>query len=270
MGLIFNEKIAEIYRSGHTSAQGRAMDQAMERLLVGLVEPKPGERVLDIGSGFGDHLLMLGRMGLDITGIDASPHMILRAKERLGHRCTLKPAFAEDLPFEDNEFDLAVLIFTLEFLDDPVRALREAGRVAKRKVFIGAINGLSWRGLQKWFQGCFGHPLFSRARLFNLWQLKALVRNAYGESPTAWACAPVPEDASPGGGYERMTGHGLARDPFRFLLGVSVTMRYTVKADTRPIKIGLKRARQSLLGVKSFQDVNCNEGLQRNERGVPL
>lgn len=260
MGLIFTEKTAERYHSWYRSPQGRAANEAMEHLMLALLEPQPGERVLDIGSGFGDHLLKLGRLGLDTTGIDASPHMILRARERLGHHCTLKPGFAEDLPFEDNAFDLAVLVFTLEFLDDPLQALREAGRVARRKVFIGAFNALSLQGLQKWLEGCFGDHLFQHARFFNLWQMKTLLRNAYGDSPADWACAPATGDRSAIRNPEEGATRMLRRNPFRFMLGVSVTMRYMVKTDNLPIKVALKRASHSLMGVKSFQDENYNEG----------
>jgi ubiquinone/menaquinone biosynthesis C-methylase UbiE len=269
MGLIFDEKAAEMYQSWSRSSQGQAADDAVERLVFTLLRPHPGERVLDIGSGLGDHLLMFSRLGLDITGIDASPHMILRAGERLGRHCTLKPGFAEDLPFEDNEFDLAALIFTLEFVDDPLETLREAGRVARRRVFIGVMNGLSIQGLQKWCQGCLGNRLFRRARFYNLWQLKGLLRSAYGESPTVWACAPVSGDAvrkdSAG-----VTTHPLHRNPFGFLLGISVTPRYTVMTDNLPLKIAIKQTRESLAGVKSFQDVNMDKGFRIHERGISI
>jgi SAM-dependent methyltransferase len=194
--------------------------------------------------------------------------MILRAKKRLGHRCTLKPGFAEDLPFDDNEFDLAVFILTLEFLEDPLQALREAGRVAKQKVFICAINGLSYRGAQKWVQGQLGHPLFRRATFYNLWQLKGLLRAAFGNSPTEWASVPNPRDDEPDrnrpGPRERM----LRRNPFRFILGFSVRLQYTVKTDNLPIQVGMKQASRSLLDAGSFQEFHCTEGLQTDERSL--
>ena len=49
----------------------------------------------------------------------------------LGNRAGLFPGRAEDLPFEDNEFDIVTLITCLEFVENPEEALAEALRVAK-------------------------------------------------------------------------------------------------------------------------------------------
>lgn len=40
-------------------------------------------------------------------------------------------AFAEKLPFDDEHFDFALMVTTVCFLEDPVRAFREAGRILK-------------------------------------------------------------------------------------------------------------------------------------------
>lgn len=261
MGLIFDKNVAGLYKSWYHSPQGRKIDGSIEQLIVSLLDPTAGERVLDIGCGTGNHLLYFSRMGLDVSGVDASSYMIDKAKKRLGHRCTLKIGRAENLPFDDNEFDLAVFINTIEFLDDPLQALREAGRVAKRKVFVGVLNSLSLSGLMKSIQGYFGDPLFSRTRCYNLWQVKSLLRMAYGNAPVSWGCIDIwpsfIEETGTFGMHFRDIGHL----PFGSFLGISATMIYKIMTDNLPLKDRLKKASQSLVGARTLEDLNRNRGV---------
>ena len=259
MGLIFSRNTANSYDSWSRSLQGRAIENALEQLIISLINPKPRERVLDIGCGTGNHLLIFSKLGLDVSGIDASHHMIEKAKERLGHRCTLKRAMAEDLPFDDNEFDLAIFINTLEYLDDPIQALREAGRVANRKVFVGVINSLSWNGLKKRIQGYLGDPLFSYAKFYSLWQLISLFKMAYGPAPISWGCIKIRPSS-----VEKMMPFKKSfinwnHSPFGSFLGISATMIYRVKTNNLPLKIRLKKASQSLIDVKTLENLNHSE-----------
>ena len=270
MGLIFDKNTARIYESWYHSAQGRAIERSIEQLILALLDPRQGERVLDIGCGTGNHLLIFSRLGLDVSGIDASSHMIAKARERLGRRCNLRTQMAEDLPFDDNEFDFAVFINTLEFLDDPLQALREAGRVANRKVFIGVINSLSLNGLLRSFQGYFGNPLFGRARFYNLLQLKTFLHKAYGRVPVSWGCTKTRpsfiEEFTPFGRRLRTRMHY----PFGSFLGISATMSYRFKTDNLPLKIKLKKASQSLIGASTIEDLNRCKGAHGDERGLSL
>jgi ubiquinone/menaquinone biosynthesis C-methylase UbiE len=259
MGLVFDKKIADSYDSWRHSTEGRAQDRSVEEILIALLDPKPGERILDIGCGFGNHLLILNRLGLDVSGIDASPYMIGRARERLGEKCTLKTATAEDLPFDDNEFDLAILINTLEFLDDPLEALREAGRVTSRKVFVGVLNSLSWHGLVKRIHGYFGDPVFRRARLYHLWEVKFLLQEAYGNVPIAWQCNRI--RSSLGEKLESINKNlrSPSYGPFGSFLGVSAPLLYRLKTDSVPLKINLRRASEPLIGGKTFEDFHLSK-----------
>jgi ubiquinone/menaquinone biosynthesis C-methylase UbiE len=270
MGLIFDKNIAEFYESWYHSPHGRAIDRSIERLIVALLDPRPGERILDIGCGAGNHLITFSRLGLDVSGIDASSYMIQKARERLGHRCTLRTGLAEDLPFEDNEFDLAVMINTMEFLDNPLIALREAGRVANKKVFIGVINSLSWNGLVRRIQGYFGDPLFGRSRFYNLWQLKSFLREAYGPAPLSWACIKIhPAFIEDMKSFEK-TLKKLRHSPFGSFLGISATMTYRVKADGLPLRIKMEKPSRSFIGAGSLSHLKRSKGVHADERGIPV
>ena len=246
------------------------MEQGAERLILTLLEPQAGERVLDIGCGSGNHLLFFSQLGLDTTGIDASPYMINRARERLGSRCSLNRGVAEDLPFEDNEFDLAVLINTLEFLDDPIKALREAGRVASRRVFIGVMNSLSWHFLRTKLSSPFRDSIFNHLRFYNLWELKSYVQLALGRVPLQWSCIQLWPPSIGRMGMLKGDLPTWKHCPFGSMLGLSASILYWVKTDKVPLKVRMKKARQSIASGLTVKNVGCAEELKGDERGLPI
>ena len=246
MGLIFDIRTAMLYESWCLSHGGKAMELFLERHLQDLIDPKKGERVLDIGCGSGNHLLLLNKFGLDINGVDASPCMISKARERLGNRCLLKKGMAEDLPFDDNEFDIVVLINTLEFLDDPLQALREAGRVAKRQVFIGVINSFSVYYNYVKLCSLYKKSIIDSIRPYNLWELKQLLRDAFGETPIRWKSSNY-SPIQPKKSKNLVSDTGCSNQlPFGSFLGISATITYRYKTDSMPLKVRIKNAEQSL------------------------
>lgn len=93
---------------------------------------KPGEKILDIGSA--DGWIFKGTAFVqNVTSIDLDLYDI--------------PNFirmdAQDLKFEDNSFDIATLGEILEHVDDPIRVLKEATRVAK-KIIITVPDEANW------------------------------------------------------------------------------------------------------------------------------
>ncbi|MGD2125050.1 MAG: class I SAM-dependent methyltransferase [Desulfobacteraceae bacterium] len=246
------------------------METLVEESFHALLQPQPGERVLDIGCGDGNHLLFFNKSGLDISGLDASPYMVRRAKERLGDRSSLKVGFAEDLPFDDNEFDLATLINTLEFVDNPLEAMREAGRVARRGVFIGVMNSISWYCLSTKLESLFRRSLFNHVIFYNLWELKSYVQSAFGNVPVKWRCAPFRTAL-----LERLCDAFSARwylehCPFRAFLVLSATMRYWLRTDQRPLKVNLEKAGGSIVSGVTRGKLPCVEVTPKNERSISV
>jgi len=244
MSVIFDVHLAKLYESWYLSSMGRAMEAFVEKNLPLLIAPQPGERILEIGCGSGNHLLFLNRLGLNLTGVDASPYMINLCKKRLGSRCTLKTGRAEDLPCEDNEFDIAIFINTLEFLDSPQQALREAGRVARRKIFITVINNLSWQCLLHRISGSFKKNLFHHAQSFNLWQIKSQLKVAYGDVPIGWRSAKIQSHFPPGRWSEKINTLNCPFGPF---LGISAAISYTMKTDNLSLKVKKTAQKQSIV-----------------------
>ncbi|RJR18570.1 MAG: class I SAM-dependent methyltransferase [Desulfobacteraceae bacterium] len=242
MGIVFDAKVAADYKSWQKSRQGLVISGALDSFILTLLNPKSGERVLDIGCGFGDQLLFLRKKGMNTTGVDPSPHMLDCARARLGQGCTLEKGYAEDLPFEDNEFDVAMLINTLEFLDDPSAALREAARVASKRIVVAAINRWSPGAAGNRIKSFFGQNIYSKSRFYSLWRLKGLIKEACGTVPISWAS--ISGGMTFLGPAARMmgAGAGVGQSPFGVMVGVSATLVYRFRTEPLALPVRLKSA----------------------------
>jgi SAM-dependent methyltransferase len=268
MGLIFDARSARLYEAWYHSPQGRAMETLVTESIPALLEPQPGERILEVGCGEGNHLSFFNPSLYTLYGLDASPLMIRRAGQRLGNRAILKVGMAEDLPFEDNEFDLVLFINTLEFLDDPLAGLREAGRVAKRSVFIGVTNSLSWYALCTKLQRLLRKPFFDHFAFFNLWQLKSYIRAAYGTVPVQWRCSHIGTPLLERLGSLVSEPWHLERCPFGSFLGLCVTLRYTLRTIQQPLTVGLGKAKPSVVQGMTMGNAHRNRRPSENERSL--
>ena len=104
------------------------------------VETFPFTAVLDVGCGTGATLdaLVCAHPDVRAWGIDLSPEMIAKARERLRHDgeraggpVDLRVADAEHLPLADEAVDLVVCVDSLHHYPDPAAALREMRRVTR-------------------------------------------------------------------------------------------------------------------------------------------
>jgi SAM-dependent methyltransferase len=93
---------------------------------------EPGQRVLDIGCGVGAFPRLVAARGGEPHGLDASEALVAVARTRLPD-AELRVGEMEDLPWEDDAFDLVTGFNSFFFANDMVAALREAGRVARPK-----------------------------------------------------------------------------------------------------------------------------------------
>jgi SAM-dependent methyltransferase len=97
-----------------------------------LVEPRRGERVLDLGCTAGAITHFLSTFGCDSVGVDAEPRAIERARS-LFPELSFDVADVAALPYEDESFDKAVAGDLVEHLDDATLAgmLAESRRVLR-------------------------------------------------------------------------------------------------------------------------------------------
>jgi len=94
-------------------------------MLDRVIEPDGQKRVLDIGCGAGNMFHHLARYG-SVVGVDNNPKPLIVARER-GY--DVREGVAEDLPVEDESFELVSLLDTVEHCDDDMAVLRECYRV---------------------------------------------------------------------------------------------------------------------------------------------
>ncbi len=103
--------------------------KAMRRELVGGAKG----RVLELGVGVGANWQYLPE-GVSYSGIEPDPFMVARARQHAaetGQTYDLQQAAAEQLPFEDNEFDAVIVTLTFCTVQDLQVALAEVRRVLK-------------------------------------------------------------------------------------------------------------------------------------------
>ena len=90
--------------------------------------------VLEIGVGSGLNMPLYGTAADRVCGIDPSPELLARARERIAAArvpASLIRASAEQLPFRDAAFDTLVMTWTLCSIPSPGAALNEMRRVLK-------------------------------------------------------------------------------------------------------------------------------------------
>ncbi len=126
-------------RQGADWDEMRALDLPagdVERALLALLPPDAeAARLLDIGTGTGRLLELLGPRVGEAVGVDASRSMLALARTRLARagltRCSVRLADMYRLPLADAGFDIAVLQMVLHYADEPAGVLAEAARVLR-------------------------------------------------------------------------------------------------------------------------------------------
>ncbi len=118
-------------------------DPRWRRALVRAVDPRRGQRILDVATGTGMvALALVGWADCEVVGLDQSPDMLGVARGRLnGHPAiTLVQGQAEHLPFPDATFDALSFTYLLRYVDDPAATMRELARVVKPGGRIGMLE----------------------------------------------------------------------------------------------------------------------------------
>ncbi|HVX32429.1 MAG TPA: methyltransferase domain-containing protein [Solirubrobacterales bacterium] len=132
-----------VWSAGDFSMVGSLVIYASECLAEALAIV-PDERVLDVACGSGNGAIAAARRAWGNTvGADFVPALLERARERAAaERLDIEfvEADAQDLPFADASFDVAMSIFGAMFAPDQERAAAELLRVVKPGGRIGMAN----------------------------------------------------------------------------------------------------------------------------------
>jgi demethylmenaquinone methyltransferase/2-methoxy-6-polyprenyl-1,4-benzoquinol methylase len=121
-------------------------DPRWRGMLVAAIDPRPGQRVLDVACGTGLVSFALARHGCEVIGVDQSEPMLgvaragLARAPDLARRVSFVAGQAERLPFGDGEFDALSFTYLLRYVDDQSATLRELARVVKPGGRIGMVE----------------------------------------------------------------------------------------------------------------------------------
>jgi SAM-dependent methyltransferase len=236
VGYVFSLKDTERFESWLQSEPGRSVFALEKDLLSRVWAPRAPQRVLEVGCGGGNFLEWFASKGHLVTGLDPSSSCLEVARNRLGSRIQLSQGVAENLPYEDNEFDTVAMITSLEFVDDPAGALREAFRVARRSVLIGALNRYSIGRVRCFFEKFWKDSIYSHARFFSVFQLRRIAGEILsGSVPIEWRTCiafplPILRYVLP---LERSPL--LNRQPFGHFIAMRVDMRNRVRTLQTPV-----------------------------------
>ncbi|MCI0857243.1 MAG: methyltransferase domain-containing protein, partial [Chloroflexi bacterium] len=102
-------------------------EPAFRKTTLELGEVRPGQKLLDVGCGTGTlAILAKAKAGPDgeVHGIDASPEMIevaCRKADKAGADVRFQVGLFEDIPFPDDQFDLALSSLMLHHLPDELK-----------------------------------------------------------------------------------------------------------------------------------------------------
>lgn len=163
---------ADRYDAWFDSPRGRSIfgqENASLRELTG----EPSGRWLEVGVGTGRFARALGVA----EGIDPSEAVLRMAAQR-GIRT--RPGYAEDLPYDDGAFLGVLMVVTICFVAEPVKALGESGRVLSEagRLIVGLVPADSPWGEFYAAKGRDGHPFYGEARFYTCDQVIRLAAEA--------------------------------------------------------------------------------------------
>jgi phosphatidylethanolamine/phosphatidyl-N-methylethanolamine N-methyltransferase len=131
--------------------------EAGRKHAVRIINRRKG-RVLEVGVGTGLSLPCYGEH-LTITGIDLSPEMLAKAKDKverkkLGNVTSLHEMDAGALAFPDESFDTVVAMYVMTVVPEPDRVMRELERVCAAGGEVILVNHFSQEeGFRGWLEG---------------------------------------------------------------------------------------------------------------------
>lgn len=106
----------------------KILESALGRYL-----PRSGNKILDVGCGGGGNILFLNKFG-SVVGLDPAEEALVFCKDQ-GFK-DLKLGLAEEIPYNDESFDLVTAFDVLEHLPDDGVALKEMTRVSKKLIMV--------------------------------------------------------------------------------------------------------------------------------------
>ena len=147
-----NEAFAQEYAKRHQDMAERFGREYRDKLSV---RGFRGGRIIDVGCGSGATALTLAKSFAEsqIVGVDLSDPILRLANlsaqaAELGERVRFEKGDAQELPYEDDSFEVALNLNMVHLVSDPIRMLNEIERVLVPDGFLFIADlRRSWLGL---------------------------------------------------------------------------------------------------------------------------
>lgn len=130
------------WSAGDYAVVGTTLQIVGESLCEAL-DLRAGQKVLDVAAGNGNATLAAARRWCDVISTDYVPALLERGRARAGAEglaVQFREADAENLPFENEAFDVVVSTFGVMFTPNQEKAAAELVRVCKAGGKIGLAN----------------------------------------------------------------------------------------------------------------------------------
>ncbi|MCL0056313.1 glycosyltransferase [Dehalococcoidia bacterium] len=130
------------------------------RIVSKFLQPKRGERILDIACGSGIQSMKMAKRGSKVYGIDMNERTIFVAKVITeGTGAIFQIGNAEALPYQSGVFDKIVCVCSLEHFKDDEKALAEMNRVLKiGGILVLTVDSFTYnRGIKNHLQATHAH-----------------------------------------------------------------------------------------------------------------
>ena len=179
---------------GSANPAVRSLMERFERTLDELFAQADPKSLLDIGCGeavlthqwatrLGDRRVV----GIDLEDPRIQRHWETRRAPNLEYRIMK----AENLPFADDEFDVATAIEVLEHVPDPEHTIAEMARVAQRWLIVSVPREPLWRALNL-ARGAYVRDLGNTPGHLNHWSKRSFVKLLARHGDVVEARSPFP------------------------------------------------------------------------------
>lgn len=127
---LYYDTIAPGYDELHEQEQKKKLEIIKKELKI-----TQKTKLLDVGCGSG----ISSDFDCDVTGIDPSEELLKIAEKKFPNVQFIQ-AYAETLPFEDNEFDIIISLTAIQNFNDIEKGLKEIKRVGKHRFALSYLK----------------------------------------------------------------------------------------------------------------------------------
>lgn len=142
-----------------------------------------GMDVLEVACGTGQGLGYLAKLARSLTAGDYSEEILEIARRHYQTRLDLKQFDAQDMPFEDNSFDVVILFEAIYYIPDAQKFVSECRRILRPggKVLIATAN----KDLYDFNPSPYTYKYYGAVGLNKLFEDQGFFVEFFGDTPVA-------------------------------------------------------------------------------------